>query len=98
MDHAAERTCDLLLVAGSVLRIWPMFVLRRRFSGLVAIQPGHELATEGAYRYVRHPIYAAVMLSFVPLLLGRFSWGLLLLTTVLLRRRSVTGRSRRLVH
>src|SRR5262245_62707813 len=30
---------------GGVLRIYPVFVLGRRFSGLVAIQPGHTLVT-----------------------------------------------------
>ena len=32
-----------LFAAGGALRIWPVFVLGRRFSGLVAIQPGHTL-------------------------------------------------------
>ena len=30
-----------------LLRIWPVFVLGNRFSGLVAIQPGHTLVTSG---------------------------------------------------
>ena len=29
-----------LFAAGGALRIWPVFVLGRRFSGLVAFQPG----------------------------------------------------------
>ena len=33
----------LLYSAGGALRIWPVFVLGDRFSGLVAIQPGHML-------------------------------------------------------
>ena len=36
-------------------RIWPIFVLGRRFSGLVAIQPGHTLVTRGVYGVIRHP-------------------------------------------
>src|SRR3974390_2399053 len=38
-----------LLAAGGALRIWPVFVLGRRFSGLVAIQPGPTLVTSGVY-------------------------------------------------
>jgi protein-S-isoprenylcysteine O-methyltransferase Ste14 len=65
LDGDAARYLGLgLLVLGSVLRIWPMFVLGRRFSGLVAIQPGHELVTHGPYRYVRHPSYLGAMIGF----------------------------------
>src|SRR5262249_42664681 len=39
----------VLFAAGGALRLWPVFVLGRRFSGLVAIQPGHELVTDGVY-------------------------------------------------
>ncbi len=56
-------------LAGGALRIWPIFVLGRRFSGLVAIQPGHELVTEGIYRVIRHPSY----LGMIILMLG---WAL----------------------
>ena len=41
----------VLFAAGGALRMWPVFVLGRRFSGLVAIQPGHTL---GHHRYLRH--------------------------------------------
>src|SRR5260370_23174354 len=35
----------VLFAAGGALRLWPVFVLGRRFSGLVAIQPAHTLVT-----------------------------------------------------
>jgi protein-S-isoprenylcysteine O-methyltransferase Ste14 len=62
---AARWTGVVILVVGGVLRIWPMFVLGRRFSGLVAIQPGHELVTTGLYSHVRHPSYLGMMLGLV---------------------------------
>lgn len=66
LDGDAVRYLGLvLLVAGGVLRIWPIFVLGRRFSGLVAIQPGHELVTRGPYRYVRHPSYLGAVITVV---------------------------------
>jgi protein-S-isoprenylcysteine O-methyltransferase Ste14 len=50
-----------LYIIGGILRIWPVFVLGRRFSGLVAIQPGHTLVTEGIYRTVRNPSYLGLL-------------------------------------
>ena len=59
----------LLYTAGGVLRLAPVFVLGRRFSGLVAIQPEHRLVTSGLYGIIRHPSY----LGLFVLVLG---WGL----------------------
>lgn len=52
-----------LLTAGGALRIWPVFVLGRRFSGLVAIQPGHTLVTNGIYGAIRNPSYLGLLIS-----------------------------------
>jgi protein-S-isoprenylcysteine O-methyltransferase Ste14 len=59
----------MLFAAGGALRIWPVFVLGRRFSGLVAIQPGHTLVTSGVYGVIRHP-------SYLGLLVSTLGWGL----------------------
>jgi len=59
----------VLFAAGGALRLWPVFVLGRRFSGLVAIQPGHRLVTSGIYRVVRHP-------SYLGLLVNSLGWAL----------------------
>jgi protein-S-isoprenylcysteine O-methyltransferase Ste14 len=59
----------VLFVAGGALRLWPVFVLGDRFSGLVAIQPGHTLVTSGIYGVIRHP-------SYLGLLVNSLGWGL----------------------
>ena len=59
----------VLYISGCTLRIWPVFVLGRRFSGLVAVQAGHTLVTTGVYGRIRHPSY----LGLLVLLLG---WAL----------------------
>jgi protein-S-isoprenylcysteine O-methyltransferase Ste14 len=59
----------VLFAASGVLRIWPVFVLGHRFSGLVAIQPGHTLVTSGIYGVIRHP-------SYLGLLVNSLGWGL----------------------
>lgn len=70
IDGDATRWLGLALyTVGGVLRIWPVFVLGRRFSGLVAIQPGHTLVTSSIYGIIRHP-------SYLGLLVGALGWGL----------------------
>ena len=59
----------LLYTASGALRMWPVFVLGHRFSGLVAIQPGHTLVTSGIYSVIRHP-------SYLGLLVNSLGWGL----------------------
>jgi protein-S-isoprenylcysteine O-methyltransferase Ste14 len=53
----------VLFAAGGALRLWPVFVLGRRFSGLVAIQPGHSLVTTGIYSVIRHPSYLGLVVN-----------------------------------
>jgi protein-S-isoprenylcysteine O-methyltransferase Ste14 len=59
----------VLFIVGGALRLWPVFVLGDRFSGLVAIQPGHTLVTRGIYGVIRHP-------SYLGLLINSLGWGL----------------------
>jgi protein-S-isoprenylcysteine O-methyltransferase Ste14 len=67
------------VVLGIVLSSWGM-ASNRYFSGTVRIQKdrGHQVATGGAYRYVRHPGYAGGILHHLagPLLLGSW-WALI---------------------
>ena len=70
LDGEAVRWLGVALYAvGGALRLWPVFVLGHRFSGLVAIQKGHALVTDGVYRVIRHP-------SYLGLLLASLGWGL----------------------
>jgi protein-S-isoprenylcysteine O-methyltransferase Ste14 len=70
LDADAIRWVGVVLfAAGGGLRIWPVFVLGRRFSGLVAIQPGHTLVTNGVYGVIRHP-------SYLGLLVNSLGWAL----------------------
>ena len=59
----------VIYFAGGVLRLWPVFVLGKRFSGLVAIQREHTLVTTGIYSKIRNP-------SYLGLLLGTLGWAL----------------------
>ncbi len=55
----------LVCAAGCALRLIPVFVLKTRFSGLVAIQAEHKLETRGIYRLVRNPSYLGMLVSVV---------------------------------
>src|SRR5882724_6796918 len=62
LDGDTVRWLGVILVAaGGALRMWPVFVLGRRFSGLVAIQPGHTLVTDGIYSHIRNPSYLGLL-------------------------------------
>ena len=70
IDGEATRWVGVALATvGGVLRLWPVFVLGRRFSGLVAIQKGHTLVTSGIYRLIRNP-------SYLGMLVMTFGWVL----------------------
>jgi protein-S-isoprenylcysteine O-methyltransferase Ste14 len=60
---------------GGLLRLWPVFVLGNRFSGLVAIQPGHTLVTTGIYSVIRHP-------SYLGLIVNALGWALAFRSTI----------------
>jgi len=62
-DEAVRWIGLALFVVGGTLRLWPVFVLGKRFSGLVAIQPGHTLVTTGIYGVIRNPSYLGLMVG-----------------------------------
>jgi protein-S-isoprenylcysteine O-methyltransferase Ste14 len=54
---------------GGILRLAPVFILGKRFSAFVAIQPGHKLVTTGLYAHIRHPSYLGMLVLL-------FGWAL----------------------
>ncbi len=66
LDGDAVRWLGIFLyAAGGALRLWPVFVLGRRFSGLVAIQPGHTLETHSVYSVIRNPSYLGLLICML---------------------------------
>ncbi len=67
-----------MVLAGAV--VWHVMAVNAYLSSMVRIQEdrGQEVVSKGLYRYVRHPMYVAIMvlITCVPLLLGSF-WGLI---------------------
>lgn len=74
----------LLYTIGGALRLWPVFVLGSRFSGLVAIQERHALVTTGIYGVIRHPSYLGLIVMTLGWSLTFRSVAGLLLTALML--------------
>ncbi len=85
VDGAAVRWAGVVVcAAGGVLRIWPVYVLRNRFSGLVAIQAGHKLETRGIYGVIRNPSYLGLLITSLGWVLAfRSGLGVLLAASLL---------------
>lgn len=85
MDGESVRWLGVVLYAvGGVLRLWPVRLLGNRFSGLVAIQPGHTLVTTGIYGVIRHPSYLGLILNSLGWGLAFRSWVGVVLTVLIL--------------
>jgi protein-S-isoprenylcysteine O-methyltransferase Ste14 len=84
LDGDAIRWLGVVLfAAGGALRLWPVVVLGNRFSGLVAIQPGHTLVTSGVYGVIRHPSYLGLLVNTLGWVLA-FRSGVGLVITALI--------------
>jgi protein-S-isoprenylcysteine O-methyltransferase Ste14 len=66
IDGETTRWIGVALFAiGCVVRLWPVAVLGKRFSGLVAIQKDHALQTTGIYSVIRHPSYLGLLITLL---------------------------------
>ncbi len=74
------------MYAGAFVLLWRSHAdLDRAFSPITEITPGQQLVTEGVYRFIRHPMYAAHLLWALaqPLLLWNWVAGFSMLITFL---------------
>ena len=85
IDGDAVRWIGVVLfVTGGTLRLWPVFVLGNRFSGLVAIQEEHTLVTNGIYSKIRNPSYLGLLLGALGWSLAFRSWIGVILTAIVI--------------
>lgn len=74
--HALRQTLTTqiggiaLCVMGIALAVAARRTLGRNWSGLVTLKQDHELIRHGPYRFVRHPIYAGVIVAVAGTLLA----------------------------
>ena len=75
IDGEPVRQAGLVIYTlGTIARLAPVFVLGKRFSGLVAIQPGHALETTGVYSVIRNPSYLGLVLMSLGWALAFNAW------------------------
>jgi len=67
INYAISAIGLALYILSLVLRNVAIRTLGRYFSLHIEIRQQHELIQEGVYRYVRHPIYSAVVLELISL-------------------------------
>lgn len=62
---ALDWTGVALTFVGSILAIWARLLLGQNWSAEVSLKAGHELVRSGPYAYIRHPIYAGLLLAVI---------------------------------
>jgi protein-S-isoprenylcysteine O-methyltransferase Ste14 len=87
-DHAdwpwAVRIPGLVLAfAGLVLLVWAIRRLGPAMTAMPEPRPQVPVAKDGPYRFVRHPVYVAVLAICLGASLARATWVGVLLTVVL---------------
>jgi len=62
----------VLTAGGLIFAVWARIALGANWSGTVTIKSGHNLIRRGPYKWIRHPIYTGILISFLGtvLLLG----------------------------
>jgi protein-S-isoprenylcysteine O-methyltransferase Ste14 len=72
---ANRISCMILEILGLSVGIWAVTSMRlREVRVSPEVAPHASLVTTGPYRFIRHPMYLAVLVVTLALLLDHFSW------------------------
>jgi protein-S-isoprenylcysteine O-methyltransferase Ste14 len=71
-----------LIFLGLILNWTGILTLRKQWSTVVAFSKDHQLIDTGVYRFIRHPIYAAVLLEILGFGLTLENWIIILLLII----------------
>ena len=73
----------VLMCAGIAIRQWAVALLGELFTTDVRVHPGQSVVERGPYRWVRHPSYAGLILTFVGIGLALGNWAALMVLALL---------------
>lgn len=65
----------VFMLMGIALRTWAIYVLGGFFAVHAELQAGHRVVSEGPFRYIRHPAYTGIIITFAGLGLAFGSWA-----------------------
>jgi protein-S-isoprenylcysteine O-methyltransferase Ste14 len=71
-----------LMLAGIVVRQWAVAMLGRSFTVVVRVREGQEVIDTGPYRWVRHPSYTGMLMTFTGYGLALGNWISILLAVL----------------
>lgn len=72
---ASQPVPLLLELLGGALGVWALIAMRRAsFSVMPDVKAGAQLVGHGPYRWIRHPMYLAVLLVTGALVAASFTW------------------------
>lgn len=63
---------NIMTILAIALGVWAIIVMRLRVNIFPDVQQNQQLFTGGPYRYIRHPMYTAVLLATLAWTLNRF--------------------------
>ena len=72
----------VLMSAGIAIRQWAVALLGRFFTIDVRVHPGQAVVERGPYRWVRHPSYTGMILTFIGIGLAFGNWAALAVLAV----------------
>ena len=74
----------ILLFGGEILFIWSHNTIGKFWNVTVDLKENHQLIMEGPYKYIRHPLYTASIISFIGTILIISTWLLAILFIIYL--------------
>lgn len=73
----------VLMVIGIIVRQWANSILGRFFTATVSVQKNQKVVDQGPYRFIRHPSYLGMFLTFIGVGVALQSWLGILVIAVL---------------
>jgi protein-S-isoprenylcysteine O-methyltransferase Ste14 len=69
---AANRLLLVVEIAGLALGVWSLAIMGRKNLNIApTVRDGAQLITDGPYRFIRHPMYASVLLTVWAVIIDR---------------------------